>query len=129
MNGWTSRASDLVVTNHHGRGEHIPILDEWRAVAIILVLLFHGLMKSDVNGNLIVHAVAAVSGRTVALGFLIFFCISGYLITRRRRDESRIHGTLSMVCVAALAIDFYPVVAQSFRRLGSNLGLLSLFLL
>jgi len=250
MNGWTSRASDLVVTDHHGRGEHIPILDGWRAVAIILVLLFHGLMNSDVNGKPIFHALAAVSGRTGALGVLIFFCISGYLITRRLRDESRVHGTFSirtfyikrvfrivpplalyllvilalfaagvislragdwmapifltnyfagswytahfwslsveehfylfwplcvivagwhramwvggalilavaiwrpwelhhvtgqaralqhtdmrldyimMGCVAALAIDFYPVVAQAFRRLGSNLGLLTLF--
>jgi peptidoglycan/LPS O-acetylase OafA/YrhL len=80
----------------HRSGGYIPILDGWRAVAIILVLLFHGLMNSDVGGNPILRVVAAVSGRTGALGVLIFFCISGFLITKRLRYESRAQNTFSL---------------------------------
>ncbi len=82
--------------NPHGDGRYIPILDGWRAVAILLVLLFHGLYNSDTSGNSRLSAMAVIAGRTGALGVLVFFCISGYLITQRLLAESRLTGSFSL---------------------------------
>ena len=82
--------------NPHGDGRYIPILDGWRAVAILLVLLFHGMYNSDLIGHPKLIVVGHVAGRTGALGVLVFFCISGYLITQRLLVESRQQGMFSL---------------------------------
>ncbi len=89
----TARARDQ---NPHGAGRYIPILDGWRAIAIILVLLFHGTYNTAVTGSAIFTRIAEIAGRTGALGVLIFFCISGYLITQRLLVESRRTGMFSV---------------------------------
>ncbi len=90
------------------RGQYIPILDGWRAVAILLVLLFHGLLNSDLSGSPRLDALSRYAGKSGTLGVLIFFCISGYLITQKLRSESRARGTFS-------ARDFY--IKRVFRIL------------
>lgn len=82
--------------NPHGDGKYLPILDGWRAVAIILVLLFHGSYNSNLQGHRSLEALGLLAGRTGALGVLIFFCISGYLITHRLLVESRAKGKFSI---------------------------------
>ena len=82
--------------NPHGDGRYIPMLDGWRAVAISLVLLFHGFLNSNITGLPRLNAIATLSGRTGALGVLVFFAISGYLITTRLLVESRRRGGVSL---------------------------------
>jgi peptidoglycan/LPS O-acetylase OafA/YrhL len=82
--------------NPHGDGRYIPMLDGWRAVAILLVLLFHGMYNSDLAGHPWLTGLAVMAGRTGALGVLVFFCISGYLITKRLLLESRLLGMFSI---------------------------------
>ncbi len=86
----------------------MPILDGWRAVAIILVLAFHGLYNSTIFPTSPVHIIAELSGRLGAMGVLIFFCISGYLITTKLLQESRSTGKFSIR-------NFY--IKRSFRIL------------
>ncbi len=83
-------------TNPHGDGSYIPMLDGWRAVAIALVLLFHGFFNSDLTGFDWIRPLANLSGRTGALGVLVFFAISGYLITTRLLVEARRNGNISL---------------------------------
>jgi len=94
--------------NPHGDGRYIPILDGWRAIAILLVLLFHGMYDSDLTGHPRLVLPALIAGRTGALGVLVFFCISGYLITQRLLVESRARGMFSIR-------DFY--IKRAFRIL------------
>jgi peptidoglycan/LPS O-acetylase OafA/YrhL len=68
---------------------YIPVLDGWRAVAILCVLLFHALYNSDLTGHTRLQALSAASGKLGAMGVLIFFCISGYLITLRLVADSQ----------------------------------------
>lgn len=68
---------------------YVPVLDGWRAVAILCVLLFHALYNSDLTGLARLRALTVVSGKVGAMGVLIFFCISGYLITLRLVGESQ----------------------------------------
>ena len=82
--------------NPHGDGRYIPILDGWRGVAILLVLLFHGMYNSHLAGHPWLSALGLLAGRTGALGVLVFFCISGYLITQRLLLESRSLGMFSL---------------------------------
>jgi peptidoglycan/LPS O-acetylase OafA/YrhL len=82
--------------NPHGDGRYIPILDGWRGVAILLVLLFHGMYNSRLAGHPWLSALGHIAGRTGALGVLVFFCISGYLITQRLILESRLLGMFSL---------------------------------
>jgi peptidoglycan/LPS O-acetylase OafA/YrhL len=76
--------------------KYIPILDGWRAVAIILVILFHGLYSTDTTASRLLTALANLAGRAGPLGVLIFFSISGYLITTRLLSESYDHGSFSV---------------------------------
>jgi peptidoglycan/LPS O-acetylase OafA/YrhL len=80
--------------NPHGDGAYIPALDGWRAVAIVLVMLFHGLHNSDLTGR--IAKVGALAARLGALGVLVFFVISGYLITNRLFVESLGSGRVSL---------------------------------
>ena len=73
----------------------IPTLDGLRAVAILLVLASHTMA-------------AAAVGRLGHVGVLIFFALSGYLITSRLLDEYRKTGAISLR-------DFY--LRRAFRIL------------
>ena len=64
---------------------YIPTLDGWRAIAIIAVLFCHGL-----DENRYPFAVALGYG-----GVLLFFSISGFLITSRLFDENEKTGRIS----------------------------------
>jgi peptidoglycan/LPS O-acetylase OafA/YrhL len=92
----TERVTATRERNPHGDGRYIPMLDGWRAVAILLVLLFHGMYNSELAGHPWLNGLAFVAGRTGALGVLVFFCISGYLITQRLLVESRALGMFSI---------------------------------
>jgi peptidoglycan/LPS O-acetylase OafA/YrhL len=81
-------ANHSTATNPHGEGSYIPALDGWRAIAIALVMSFHGLFNTDVSGRPLLAAVQKLSARTGSLGVLIFFAISGYIITSRLYAES-----------------------------------------
>jgi len=65
---------------------YIPTLDGWRAVAIIAVLVCHGLDQRT-------HSFAEPLG---SAGVLLFFAISGFLITRRMVEEKIQTGTVSL---------------------------------
>lgn len=60
---------------------YIPAIDGIRAVSILLVLFSHAGLQNIIPGN---------------LGVLIFFVISGFLITRLMIVEVETHGTLSL---------------------------------
>jgi peptidoglycan/LPS O-acetylase OafA/YrhL len=82
--------------NPHGDGRYIPILDGWRAVAILLVLAFHGIYNSNITGYKHLQLVSPLVGRVGAMGVLIFFAISGYLITQRLLVETVARGQFSI---------------------------------
>jgi peptidoglycan/LPS O-acetylase OafA/YrhL len=68
----------------------IPTLDGWRAVAIIAVLTCHGI--SVLFSNPKIHAILA----TGAFGVQIFFCISGFLITKRLLIEYQTKNSINL---------------------------------
>ena len=82
--------------NPHGDGRYIPVLDGWRAVAILTVMVFHGLHTSRLDGSSAFTAASSLSGHVGAMGVLIFFAISGYLITTRLLQDSRQTGKLPL---------------------------------
>jgi peptidoglycan/LPS O-acetylase OafA/YrhL len=64
---------------------YVPTLDGWRAVAILLVILSHWLSRTGYP-------------RALELGFtgvLLFFAISGFLITSRIVEEDALSGAIS----------------------------------
>jgi peptidoglycan/LPS O-acetylase OafA/YrhL len=65
---------------------YIPTLDGWRAIAIIAVMFCHGLDDH-------IYPFAVPLGFA---GVLLFFAISGFLITSRMLEESRLTGTISL---------------------------------
>jgi peptidoglycan/LPS O-acetylase OafA/YrhL len=65
---------------------YIATLDGWRAVAIISVMICHGLDQH-------VYPFAEALGYA---GVLLFFAISGFLITSRMIEESLLTGTISL---------------------------------
>ena len=75
--------------NPHGDGRYMPALDGWRAVAIVLVMMFHAIYNviGPVEGDHMGGGMELVS-HLGALGVLIFFAISGYIITTRLYVES-----------------------------------------
>lgn len=99
------------------------VLDFWRGISIILVLLHHliyyryadffrgfcisTLSDSHSNVNQVLlflnKLLLAISERSGPLGVKIFFVISGYIITKLLLDEEKINGSIK-------AINFY------FRR-------------
>lgn len=87
--------------NDRGRpagASYLPTLDGWRAVAITAVLVCHGLDPR-------VHPFAIQLGYA---GVLLFFALSGFLITFRLREELAATATISLK-------DFY--LRRAFRIL------------
>jgi peptidoglycan/LPS O-acetylase OafA/YrhL len=64
----------------------IPTLDGLRAVAILLVITSHTVITWDMPGVV----------RLGYVGVLIFFALSGYLITNRLLEEFRFKGSISL---------------------------------
>src|SRR5437868_1859800 len=68
------------------KSEYIPTLDGWRAVAIVMVLLSHGLWSHnqafgyDSSWKRALHVIISHAGPA---GVLLFFSISGFLICSR----------------------------------------------
>ncbi len=76
-------------------GEYLPILDGWRGIAIGLVLLFHAVWTTTLGRSGPPTLAIAWADRLGTLGVLIFFSISGYLITGKLVAEAQTHGTFS----------------------------------
>ncbi len=85
---------------------YIPTLDGWRAIAILAVMFCHGLDDR-------VYPFAVPLGYA---GVLLFFAISGFLITSRMLEEHSLTGTISLR-------KFY--VRRSFRILPPALSFLA----
>lgn len=68
------------------RSSYIPTLDGWRAIAISGVLLHHAFNPLSYGGVFDLGE----------LGVMLFFAISGFLITNRLLEESDCTGTLSL---------------------------------
>jgi peptidoglycan/LPS O-acetylase OafA/YrhL len=68
---------------------HIPALDGWRGVAILLVLLDHS--TEGVNFGRIDHFF-----RVGATGVGLFFALSGFLITTRLMEEKERYGKIRL---------------------------------
>jgi len=73
-----------------GRSDHMPSLDGLRAISIILVLLGH---LSRTQG---VPRINLGIGEYARLGVVVFFVISGFLITRLLLDEQAKKGRVSL---------------------------------
>jgi peptidoglycan/LPS O-acetylase OafA/YrhL len=74
---------------------YIPTLDGWRTIAIVAVLLCHGLSLTDdglARQPLAGHVVLSLGQQGVSL----FFAISGYLITTLMLDEYSSNGRVSL---------------------------------
>ena len=69
-----------------GKKAHIPTLDGLRAVARVMVISSHLVNRNEMSGL----------GRLRHVGVLIFFALSGYLITDRLLAEYRMAGTISL---------------------------------
>ncbi len=78
------------------RSGYIPVLDGWRAVAISLVVAFHALLNADLSPNSPALRIAGITAKCGPFGVLIFFAISGYLITGRIVAESLRSGRFSL---------------------------------
>jgi peptidoglycan/LPS O-acetylase OafA/YrhL len=76
----------LVSSQRPSGTSYIPTLDGWRAVAIIAVMFCHGLDQRT-NPNAVPLGYA---------GVLLFFAISGFLITSRMLEEHMHAGTVSL---------------------------------
>jgi len=68
---------------------HIPALDGWRGVAILLVLVDHS--TEGINFGRIDHFF-----RLGATGVALFFALSGFLITTRLLEEKQRHGKIRL---------------------------------
>ena len=96
------------------RGNYIPTLDGWRAVAIIVVLIAHG-SDSFIRFWLSDSLDAPVWSYREAFGLFgvkIFFALSGLLITTKLLDEELKEGKISLR-------SFY--VRRAFRILPASL--------
>jgi peptidoglycan/LPS O-acetylase OafA/YrhL len=71
----------------------IPSLDGLRALSIFLVLALHTLQRFDLNHTASLAWYALFDGGT---GVLIFFVISGYLITSLLLNEQQTRGSISL---------------------------------
>jgi peptidoglycan/LPS O-acetylase OafA/YrhL len=79
------------------KGEALPTLDGWRAIAILLVLVGHAM--DDIVS--VVGALGATfdpgAVRYIGIhGVLVFFGLSGFLITHRLLIEEQRHGQISL---------------------------------
>ena len=69
-----------------GSGRHIPILDGWRALSILMVMAGHLLPIGPARWEL--------NGAVAASGMALFFTLSGFLITRFLLHRPEVRGFL-----------------------------------
>src|SRR5262249_22149765 len=67
--------------------DHLPTVDGWRAVAILLVLAYHSSLSLNAHSRLFGY------GR---MGVDLFFAISGFLITYRLITEYQSSGRIAL---------------------------------
>jgi peptidoglycan/LPS O-acetylase OafA/YrhL len=72
--------------------EYIPTLDGWRCVAISLVVFSHAYGWLGFGTTKLAHflhypGIVVHMGRTGPMGVSVFFCISGFLITKRLVEQ------------------------------------------
>ena len=72
-------------TESRSRESYIPTLDGVRAVAIVLVVVSHALPQENAYRELMGH-----------VGVLLFFALSGYLITTKLLEEHRQRGAINL---------------------------------
>lgn len=70
-----------------GRGDYLPTLDGWRAVAIAMVVFAHVRLPGGAFQSIAPYG---------ALGVHLFFAISGFLITNRLLEEEESAGRVSL---------------------------------
>lgn len=78
------------------RSGYLPTLDGWRAVAILGVIVCHGVTSLFRVGGPLPHERLAALTALGAYGVQIFFGISGFLITIRLIEEHDHRGTISL---------------------------------
>jgi len=78
------------------RSGYIPVLDGWRAVAIIGVLICHGCEPLFHPGGAYSNPLLYRSTRYGSFGVDIFFGISGFIICSRLLQENRQTGSISL---------------------------------
>jgi peptidoglycan/LPS O-acetylase OafA/YrhL len=80
--------SNLTAVENQPLSGYIPTLDGWRAIAVAMVIVYHGMWES-----------VPESLHELKLGFLgvdIFFALSGFLICSRLLQERRQEGRISL---------------------------------
>lgn len=75
---------------------YIAALDGWRGIAISLVLVYHSLLHANLSGYPKLTRLAGLLDHLGPFGVLIFFMISGYLITGRLIADHKKTGRLSL---------------------------------
>jgi len=86
------RVAEYSITSSRPSSDYIPTLDGWRCIAISLVLFAHscawlGFGTAKLARWLHYPAITLHIGRAGLTGVIVFFCISGFLITRRLIDQ------------------------------------------
>jgi peptidoglycan/LPS O-acetylase OafA/YrhL len=100
---------------------YVPTLDGWRAVAILGVLICHGVTSAFRPAGQYPNGKLAALAALGSIGVPIFFGISGFLITSRFIDELARAGRISLR-------DFY--IRRAWRILPASLSyLLTIFVL
>jgi peptidoglycan/LPS O-acetylase OafA/YrhL len=118
----TVNASFTIARNIEKGGTYIPVLDGWRAVSIILVLISHLLPLGPKAWDL--NSLATMSGMT------IFFVLSGFLVTRALArgmplSDFKAHRIARILPLAwaGLAVAFFMTTDTSVNYLASFLFL------
>lgn len=99
------------------KGAYMPTLDGWRAIAILLVVVGHSMDDIAALGRALGVSADPVRLRYIGIhGVLIFFGISGFLITSQLLAEEQKRGRISLGA-------FY--VRRTFRILPATLFFLA----
>jgi peptidoglycan/LPS O-acetylase OafA/YrhL len=78
------------------RGGYLPTLDGWRAVAILMVMIYHGTVSLFVKDGLYPNLKLQQLVGYGTWGVPIFFAISGFLISTRLLHEEREKGRINL---------------------------------
>src|SRR6185437_10307764 len=98
-----------------GRPSYLPYIDGLRAVAVLLVLIFHAFPKALPGGFVGVDVFFVISG----------FLITGIILTRDfsflgfyARRARRLFPALSLVILASLVAGWHLLTPAQFEELG-----------
>jgi peptidoglycan/LPS O-acetylase OafA/YrhL len=76
------------------KGQRVDALDGWRALAVIIVIVFHLVTHSSVNSRMPQFVISSAHGD---IGVYIFFVISGYVICDVLKREREAYGRISLI--------------------------------